>query len=635
MSEETQAETQGANAGADEVKRIKRVDEYYDYRTYSWKQKKSAKPQKKKDAKGVVLLVRRKISVKGKIKSTEIDIRNAALAQVLKDLNCEAENLEQRDPPVADPVLFYHSRHGLKERLEAEKSKDQQDQDLITGLCVALDYIASDHVHTMASMKTLLANKETTWELVWALFTPNRLVYHYHELTQQVQLLRFRKATQRKDQEQLIFYWHIDCDMIVFDGDKFGLSKVDHLRIDEYPGSRNICDLPVYPLEFAEAEGKLFEHAVARGKRYASIREAGYVECDGPAMREILNKDLKPKRFTFSAFGRAMIDPKGFRTFQPNATYNSTVYKQLQPDLSAEQYAICNPVIMGFSFGMKQWGGLGMDYCREIAWGNDAFSSLVLEANKKTLIHSLVTQHMSKSFDDVVVGKGKGLVGLLSGRPGCGKTLTAEAISEETRKPLYSVSAGELGTDPSSVDTRLTEILELANRWGAILLLDEADVFLQRRNDTDVVRNALVSIFLRQLEYYKGILILTTNRIGIFDDAFESRIHFSLHYPDLDFASRRQLWLTFFKRLTKGTQVQTAMDDAQMDELAGHDLNGRQIKNLLSNAISMALHQKSPLSIDHIRTALNVLWGWRKAVEQELSARAATALDIEDGGPAP
>lgn len=169
-----------------------------------------------------------------------------------------------------------------------------------------------------------------------------------------------------------------------------------------------------------------------------------------------------------------------------------------------------------------------MDYCREIEWGTEAFKSLVLEENKKTLVHSLVTQHMSKGFDDVVAGKGKGLIGLLSGHPGCGKTLTAEAISEETRKPLYSVSAGELGTDPSNVDTRLTEILELANRWDAILLLDEADVFLQRRNDTDVVRNALVSIFLRQLEYYRGILILTTNRIGIFDDAFESknlRIH--------------------------------------------------------------------------------------------------------------
>lgn len=153
-----------------------------------------------------------------------------------------------------------------------------------------------------------------------------------------------------------------------------------------------------------------------------------------------------------------------------------------------------------------------MDYCRPVEWGHDAFNSLVLEPRKKNLVYSLVAQHTlgTKTFDDIVIGKGKGLIGLLSGRPGCGKTLTAEAISEETQRPLYMVSAGELGTQPKEVDERLTLVLELARKWNAILLLDEADVFLHKRNDIDVNRNALVSIFLRQLEYFKGILILTT-----------------------------------------------------------------------------------------------------------------------------
>lgn len=82
-------------------------------------------------------------------------------------------------------------------------------------------------------MKTLLAREQITWELIWALFTPNSLAYHYHELTQQVQLLRFRKVTKRYDPKMKIWYWLFDCDMIVFDGDKFGLTRLDHLRIDE------------------------------------------------------------------------------------------------------------------------------------------------------------------------------------------------------------------------------------------------------------------------------------------------------------------------------------------------------------------------------------------------------------------
>lgn len=151
---------------------------------------------------------------------------------------------------------------------------------------------------------------------------------------------------------------------------------------------------------------------------------------------------------------------------------------------------------------------------------------MVIGAKQKTLIHSLVKQHSSKGtgYDDVVEGKGKGLIGLLSGGPGCGKTLTAEAVAEVTTRPLYMVSAGELGTAPEKVDAQLTLVLELSYRWGAVLLLDEADVFLQERDTKDVARNALVSIFLRQLEYFQGILILTTNRIGECDAAFESTL---------------------------------------------------------------------------------------------------------------
>ena len=78
------------------------------------------------------------------------------------------------------------------------------------------------------------------------------------------------------------------------------------------------------------------------------------------------------------------------------------------------------------------------------------------------------------------------------------------------------VSAGELGTNPRELETFLQQILDLANRWQAVLLLDEADVFLEARTSQDLHRNALVSIFLRLLEYFQGILFLTTNRVATF-----------------------------------------------------------------------------------------------------------------------
>lgn len=138
-------------------------------------------------------------------------------------------------------------------------------------------------------------------------------------------------------------------------------------------------------------------------------------------------------------------------------------------------------------------------------WNDAAFDALVLGQKQKKLIHSLVLQHAKSGndFDDIIKGKGRGLIGLLSGTPGCGKTLTAEAVAEVTHKPLYVLSAGELGITPTTLERTLDKVFELAQMWDAVLLLDEAEVFITQRNFSDLERNALVSIFLRRLEYYQ------------------------------------------------------------------------------------------------------------------------------------
>ena len=62
------------------------------------------------------------------------------------------------------------------------------------------------------------------------------------------------------------------------------------------------------------------------------------------------------------------------------------------------------------------------------------------------------------------------------------------------------MSAGDLGTDPPSLDQALSKISDLAPAWNAIVLIDEADVFLAERSISDVHRNAMVAVFLRQIE---------------------------------------------------------------------------------------------------------------------------------------
>lgn len=105
------------------------------------------------------------------------------------------------------------------------------------------------------------------------------------------------------------------------------------------------------------------------------------------------------------------------------------------------------------------------------------------------------------------------MIGLLAGLLGVGKTLTAEAVAEIAHCPLHIISSGELGESSTSVQRKLSEVLMIDKAWGAVLLLDEADVFMAKRDDMSLTRNAITSIFLRQLEYYQGIMLLTTNRL--------------------------------------------------------------------------------------------------------------------------
>lgn len=151
-------------------------------------------------------------------------------------------------------------------------------------------------------------------------------------------------------------------------------------------------------------------------------------------------------------------------------------------------------------------------------------SSLVISAPVLTSLRQLIQSHSLRApFDDFVPGKGQGLIGLFSGQPGLGKTFTAEAIAETAEKPLYSISSGALGSAAHDINTNLRQIMNLCAHWQAVLLLDEADVFLAKRNIYDLERNAIVSVFLRELEYYPGIMILTTNQPEIIDAAFQSR----------------------------------------------------------------------------------------------------------------
>lgn len=200
---------------------------------------------------------------------------------------------------------------------------------------------------------------------------------------------------------------------------------------------------------------------------------------------------------------------------------------------------------------------------------------LVLPQAHRDLI-DILTADRNFLVEDVVPGKSGGTTILCRGAPGLGKTLTAEVYAEVVGKPLYRVHSGQLGVTASSVEASLTAILQRAARWDCVLLLDEADVYIRRR-DNDLEHNAIVAEFLRTLEYFNGLLFMTTNRVGDIDDAILSRCIAVIDYQPPGPDDARRLWDTLAAQL--GVELPGALVDELMTTYAG--ASGRDIKELL------------------------------------------------------
>jgi len=157
---------------------------------------------------------------------------------------------------------------------------------------------------------------------------------------------------------------------------------------------------------------------------------------------------------------------------------------------------------------------------------------------------------------------------------------------------------GELGTNTKDLESKLQEILEVAGIWNAVILIDEADIFLEQRSNSDIIRNAHVGIFLRLLEYHQGVLFLTTNRVGSFDTAFQSRISVALTYEALDENARCQVWRNFCEVAD--------INNIDPQVLAKTVLNGRQIRNAIQLAQALALSELQEVTLWHLERTIQV-----------------------------
>ncbi|KAJ4464544.1 hypothetical protein C8J55DRAFT_493877 [Lentinula edodes] len=343
----------------------------------------------------------------------------------------------------------------------------------------------------------------------------------------------------------------------------------------------------------------------------------------------------------------------------PNCTSNTTLqnifrvrYDGATGDQSEEweeeQIMLCPPRLLGYVLREKKWAQLDVNSVLVSKHGevNAFWDKLILAGEDggketKAMLHGLIKNHgNSESGDgktgyhlnDIVAEKGKGLVILLYGPPGVGKTSTAQTIASAARKPLFSIGVADVGTSAGLVESNLETIFDLATTWKAVLLIDEADVFLQSRArgqaGPTTERNALVSVFLRVLEYYQGILILTTNQISQFDVAVQSRIHIAIRYEGLDKKQTVSIFKGFLEQYKARGLVQQNIFKKIMDwverDLSKRKFDGRQIRNIVTSAMGIALadeERDTPgLTIEDLQSVVAYMGNFKGDLEYQMRA---------------
>lgn len=436
-----------------------------------------------------------------------------------------------------------------------------------------VDYLEMDYQSKKDRLFPMLASGIITFDLVWALFKPGTIAVMRMDLFDDLQCFEVDYVTlHESEKKQHKAHYRIEGHTLAHDGKKFGYYDMQ-VELPRFKGTRQITKLAVYPLDYCGEPIETRTRLLNRGAKFVILQGVHTQSYDGQAV-------LPDKSRSVYIDGRIVIDKVGYkRSHAPVADASFNALGTGHDTFTEEQLLIASPLVSGFSLHRNRWFHFLVSKVKDVEW-SDPFPSVVLPDSIKQSVEGLISahnQHSSKVVKDIVEGKGDGVVLVLHGPSGCGKTLTAEAVAERLRVPLYSISAGELGEKPADLAENIRDIFELAHSWQAVLLVDEADALLEERRRGDTKRNAMVSTLLRSLEQYRGVMIMTTNYVDRFDTALSSRVHLFVEYKRLGRPDRKRLWAFCISR---ATDYKINFEDDDLEDLSKEELNAREVSLL-------------------------------------------------------
>ncbi|KAI0098082.1 P-loop containing nucleoside triphosphate hydrolase protein [Nemania sp. FL0031] len=556
--------------------------------------------------------------------------------------------------PYAVPPPFKPFVHRWDHILALRKQQDSTAIKQLELLCNELEQPIRSHLSALEKVKK---TRTISFEALWLILAPGCLmVSKENGITIVARLVKADFVAAKRFSPA---FWRLKLAQLNWNGSHSGFQG-DEETIAEYKDSIFITKLPMYPIEFAPDRREIEETLLARGRKFEALRGFHIKTCAGKKYvrkyheasgRHVEEENPVSGRIIVDAYAyykvQNQVAPDLARLDRSRQDFGSflQLYDFMAEDKDSRRSSLSDssddqeeekgdkdrhrdlnrkedfvPLtdleciltvhrVKGFDLISKEWCEFNVDDIQDVEWDETPYNNLVLPEGERDLVMAFADhpRRSTRGFDDFVAHKGEGIIILLCGPAGVGKTLTAEAVAEKSRIPLYILSASDLGTSPSKVDAGLMKALECCQLWDAVLLLDEADVYLEARDSNSLARNELVSIFLRRLEYYQGLMFLTTNRISAIDPAFKSRLDLILPYYDLDELSRRKVWVNFIQKLGPGI---ASISESDFDQLAKAQVNGREIKNLIKTALVLSKRDK-PMRLKHLITVIDI----RKRVE--------------------